>query len=42
VVVVEVMTDHLDRAWWDAYRRELEARFRQDELVVRAMQIERL
>lgn len=42
VVIVEVMTDDLDRAWWAAYRRELEARFRQDELVIRAIPFERL
>lgn len=42
VVIVEVMTDALDRAWWAAYRRTLESRFRQDELVVRAVPIEPL
>lgn len=42
VVIVEVMADEIDRAWWVDYRRALEARFRQDELVVRATPIERL
>lgn len=42
IVIYEVMTDALDRAWWGAYRRALESRFRQDELVVRAQAIERL
>jgi len=42
VVMVEVMVDQLDRAWWQAYRRELETRFRQQELVVRALGGERL
>ena len=42
VVVLEVMADQLDRDWWAAYRRELEARFRQDEIVVRAQGYERL
>lgn len=42
VVTVEVMVDALDRAWWRGYRRSLEARFRQEELVVRATPIERL
>jgi hypothetical protein len=36
VVVVEVMTESLDRAWWGAYRRGLEERFRQEVVVVRA------
>ncbi|HEX6911365.1 MAG TPA: hypothetical protein VF142_13255 [Longimicrobium sp.] len=42
VVIVEVMAEALDRAWWADYRRALEARFRQDEIVVRATPIERL
>jgi hypothetical protein len=42
IVIVEVMTDHLDRSFWSTYREELEARFRQDELVVRASEIDRL
>ena len=42
VVIVEVMAEDLDRAWWADYRRALEARFRQDEIVIRATPIERL
>jgi hypothetical protein len=42
VVIYEVMADPLDRAWWAALRRELEERFRQDEVVVRASEVERL
>jgi hypothetical protein len=42
VVVVEVVVDDLDRAWWDAYRRELEARFRQETIMVRAIAVEPL
>lgn len=42
VIVLEVMAGDLDRAWWAAYRRELEARFVQDEIVVRAQTFERL
>ena len=42
VVIYEVMTDGLDRAWWRAYRIALEERFRQEEVVVRASVIERL
>jgi len=36
------MVAELDRGWWAAYRGELEQRFRQDEVVVRALAIERL
>ena len=42
VVVHEVMDPSLDRAWWSRYRSELEERFAQDELVVRAHAVERL
>ncbi|HET7694599.1 MAG TPA: hypothetical protein VFK57_02750 [Vicinamibacterales bacterium] len=37
VAVFEVMAAELDRAWWDGYRRELERRFRQETIVVRAL-----
>jgi hypothetical protein len=39
IVVFEVMTDALDAAWWGAYRRELEGRFRQEAIVIRAQDI---
>lgn len=42
VVILEVMAEELDRAWWAKYRGELESRFRQDEIVIRATPIERL
>jgi hypothetical protein len=42
VVIVEVMDDALDRAWWADYRARLEERFQQDEIVIRASALERL
>jgi hypothetical protein len=36
MVMVEVMVDSLDRAWWADYRRSLEARFGQETVLVRA------
>lgn len=42
IVVFEVMCDELERTWWANYRHELEQRFRQIEIVVRATQVERL
>jgi hypothetical protein len=42
IVVFEVMTDTLDRPWWEAYRRRLEQSFSQDEIVIRAVAITRL
>jgi hypothetical protein len=40
VIVVEVMTDALDREWWGRYSAELAERFRQDAIVIRAIPIE--
>lgn len=42
VVMCEVMVDVLDRPWWADYRRTVETRFGQRELMVRALQVERL
>jgi hypothetical protein len=42
VVMVEVMVGRLERRWWAGYRRALEERFRQAELVVRALGFDRL
>lgn len=36
MVLFEVMTDTLERAWWAQYRQALEKRFRQEALLVRA------
>jgi hypothetical protein len=40
IIVVEVMTDTLDRSWWRKYRIELEQVFEQDEVVIRAQMYE--
>ena len=42
IVVFEVMSDYLDRAWWRRLRERLERDFRQEEIVVRAREVERL
>ncbi len=42
IVVFEVMTDALDRAWWQDYRRTLERRFKQQVVIIRAQPIEQL
>ena len=39
LVIYEVMADDLDRGWWRSYRAELEQRFRQEQLIVRAQEI---
>lgn len=42
VTVFEVMAETLERDWWAQYRHELEQSFRQEEIIVRATQFERL
>ena len=42
VVMCEVMVDALDRDWWAQYRTTLESRFGQRELIVRAIELDRL
>src|ERR1051325_5388456 len=42
VVVFEVMADALEREWWREYRGELERRFRQEKMVIRASEFEEL
>jgi hypothetical protein len=36
IIVVEVMVQELDKAWWARYRADLAERLKQKELVVRA------
>jgi hypothetical protein len=42
VILVEVVAERLDRHWWAAYREGLERRFRQEEMLIRALPAERL
>jgi hypothetical protein len=42
VVIFEVMSDALEREWWRKHRAELERRFRQEKIIVRAMRFEQL
>ena len=42
VLLFEVMVETIDRTWWSAYRRALEQRFAQDEILLRATAVERL
>jgi hypothetical protein len=37
IVIFEVMTAELDQQWWTAFRKHLELRFRQDNVIVRAL-----
>ena len=40
--VLEVMARDIDHTWWEAYRAELERRFRQEALAVRAIKVDML
>jgi hypothetical protein len=42
VVMVEVVTDTFDRAWWRGYAATLAERFQQDAIHVRALRVEML
>jgi hypothetical protein len=41
-VIYEVIVKNLDRDWWAGYRSQLEKRFQQEQLVVRAHRISML
>jgi hypothetical protein len=42
MITIEVMTEKVDPSWWVTYRRELETRFSQDEILIRSYQVEKL
>ena len=42
MIVLEVMAEELERGWWRDYRAELERKFEQDEIMIRASAVERL
>ena len=42
VIMIEVVVDSFDRAWWIAYREQLEQRFGQEEVLARALAMERI
>ena len=40
--IIEIMTPELDRAWWRELRTNLEERFEQDEILIRATPCEKI
>src|SRR4051794_10736781 len=42
IAIVEVMAQTLDEAWWSSFRARLEAMLHQDEVVIRAQEIQKL
>jgi hypothetical protein len=39
IVIYEVVAEEVDRDWWREYRRQLEGRFRQEQVLIRAHEI---
>ena len=39
IVIYEVMAEELDAKWWGEYRQRLERRFKQEKVIVRAMEV---
>jgi len=37
MIVVEVMVESIDEEWWSDYRSTLEARFKQETILIRAL-----
>jgi hypothetical protein len=42
VIMIEVVVEVFDREWWARYREQLETRFGQEEVLARAMAMERI
>lgn len=42
IILYEVMVDAPDAEWWKAYRHRLEAHFRQEEIIIRALPMQLL
>ena len=42
IVIFEVMCDVVEREWWTNYRKSLEERFKQEELVIRTWRLDLL
>ena len=42
VIMFEVLSDQLNESWWRDYREKLEADFRQDEILIWAVEVRKL
>ena len=42
VIMIEVVVEVFDREWWARYREQLETRFGQEEVLARALAMERI
>ena len=42
LITAEVMTDTLNKEWWQQFKHQLEQIFKQDEIVIRSTEFEKL
>lgn len=42
VIMFEVLTDNLEQDWWKSYRQKLEKTFRQENILIRAIETTKL
>ena len=42
MAIFEVMTQTLDQKWWREYRQELERRFKQQQIIIRASEVQQI
>jgi len=42
VIVIEVMIESIDKAWWQNYRQTLEKDLQQEEIIIRALSFEKI
>jgi hypothetical protein len=42
IVIIEIMTPTLDENWWSQFRRTLEKRLEQEEVIIRAQETRKL
>ena len=42
VIVIEVLVDKAEDDWWADYKKKLEARFRQETILIRAIPCRRI
>jgi hypothetical protein len=40
IIIYEIMAQNLDRNWWRTYKENLEKIFEQDEIIIRAWEVE--
>ncbi|RON42366.1 hypothetical protein [Pseudomonas brassicacearum] len=40
IVIYEVMSESVDQLWWQTYKRALEQRFQQQELLIRTSRVD--